>query len=350
MRSSKTLRGLGIGLLAMGGLSVSGCWFSKTTPEMVVADAVTVTIFGNQGIQYSEEEAQRYASTTVSVTEGGRVVTRTVALPEFSGPVQIFAHVRTKPMPADSGGVCDKWDRAGNVRLVVHGSPDLEVVKFITAYGGASTHRVDVSHLAPLLRGTCTFRGFIDTWVSPAWRIDFSLEFVELQRGINPDWIKSLIYEENITEERMTRGPISAAVMIPEEAGNVYLNYLVSGHCTDGTDADEFVSKDNVILVDGQEVYRFKPWREDCRQFRALNPYCRRWPDGSWSSDFSRSGWCPSDKVRPIRIDLTKYLDPGQHIISFYIEGIRPMGPNDHYGYWRASAYLMGWNNRHRIR
>ena len=346
MRSAFAVNCLSIGLISVFGLATMSCWPGKRNPDVVIADAVTVGIFADQGIHYSETEPLRYASTTVTIADQGRVISRTVDLPDFASPVRIYAHVSTKPVPQDAQSVYDKWDRAGNVRLVVPGAPDLEIVKFITAYGGVSTHCVDVSHLAPLLRGACTFRGFVDTWVSPAWLIDLSLEFVELDKGINPDWVQSVIYEENVTHARLERGPITTAVMIPENAGSIYLNYLVSGHCTDGTAADEFVSKENVIYVDGQEIYRFKPWRDDCDQFRAMNPFCRHWPDGTWSSDYSRSGWCPSDKVRPIQIDLSKFLDPGQHILSFDIEGIRPVGPDDHYGYWRVSAYLLGWEYR----
>ena len=47
-----------------------------------------------------------------------------------------------------------------------------------------------------------------------------------------------------------------------------------------------------VLAVDGVVVARFHPWRDDCLEFRDRNPYCARWTDGSWSSDYSRSGWC----------------------------------------------------------
>jgi hypothetical protein len=121
------------------------------------------------------------------------------------------------------------------------------------------------------------------------------------------------------------------------------MHYLSSGHCTDGRADDEFITKDNVITIDGNEVYRFRPWRDDCLRFRTINPYCRRWSDGSWSSDYSRSGWCPGDLVTPVEIDLTEYLSPGRHAIGFRVEEIRPKGEDDHLGYWRVSGYLLGW-------
>jgi hypothetical protein len=95
--------------------------------------------------------------------------------------------------------------------------------------------------------------------------------------------------------------------------------------------------------VDGREVHRLEPWREDCKAFRSINPYCRRWSDGSWSADYARSGWCPGDQVRPIPIDLTAALPPGRHQLTIRIPGIRPRDADGSFGYWRVSGYLIGW-------
>jgi hypothetical protein len=148
---------------------------------------------------------------------------------------------------------------------------------------------------------------------------------------------------ETVTRETMDAGDVTARVTVPPGAARIVLDYLVSGHCTDGKDADEFESKDNVIAIDGAEVRRFRPWRDDCRRFRDANPHCRRWFDGSWSADFGRSGWCPGDAVRPTSIDVTDRLAPGEHEIAFRIEGIRPRDGSGH-GYWRMSAVLVGWH------
>ncbi len=270
-------------------------------------------------------------------------------LPQWAPPARILATVATKPIIKDPQAVHDKWDRAGNVCLRVPGMPDIEVIKFVTAYGGPSEHTLDVTHLAPLLRGDCTFAGFVDTWISPGWKMDFELVFEEhpgpdpIYRETTPDWAYGILNEQAVRQSLLAEGELAVDVDIPTGMGRVVMNYFVSGHCTDGTDADEFVSKDNVIYVDGREVRRFKPWRNDCRRFRTVNPYCRRWSDGSWSADYSRSGWCPSDQVRPVEIDLTRYLAPGKHVIRFDIENVRPEDENGHYGYWRVSSHLLGW-------
>lgn len=320
-------------------------------------DPVTVHVFHRQPVRFAPEDAARFDTPAVRATDNGREIERTVTLPEAAHAVRIVARVRLHPIPKDAASVCDPWDRAGNVRLVAPGRPDVEVVKFITAYGGATTHELDVTNLAPLLRGKCTFHGFVDTWLDPAWRMDFELVFEPADTEAPPEWMREWLEPwdrrapdwvvpvacETITRERMDAGDVTAAVTVPPGAARIVLEYLVSGHCTDGRDADEFVAKDNVVTVDGIEAHRFRPWRDDCRRFRDVNPYCRRWFDGSWSADFSRSGWCPGDAVRPVPIDLTERLPAGEHTIGLRVEDVRPKDDSGH-GYWRVSARLVGWS------
>lgn len=302
----------------------------------------TVSIFAGDGIHFSPTRPDSFATDLVRTEDNGRVILRTVDLPSPPPGERIIAHLVINPIPKDEQSVHDKWDRAGNLSLASPGGPDLEVIKFITAYGGRTEYRVDVSHLAPLLQGAAPFRAFVDTWVSPAWLVDFGLEYHADSLERQSRWVLPVINESSYTRENYGDSGLSVRVDVPTGAGRALLHYFVSGHCTDGTDADEFVKKDNVISVDGVVVYRFQPWRDDCRRYREINPYTRRWSDGTWSSDYSRSGWCPGDYVRPLELDLTDHLPPGPHTIRFAIENVRPKDEAGHYGYWRVSAYVIG--------
>jgi hypothetical protein len=303
---------------------------------------VTLEIFNDNVIHFTPDDPARYDTVQVEASGDGRVINRFMELRRPERQVRVVARVATRPIPKDIQTVHDKWDRAGNVRLSCPGRPDVEIVKFVTAYGGETEHEVDVSSLAPLLDGPCTFKGFVDTWSSPGWKMDFTLTLDSRGRRPAAGWAWPLFYEEALTEESLRQDPVSVDIDIPDGVKDVVLHYFVSGHCTDGRGADEFEPKDNVILVDGREAHRFRPWRDDCLRFRAINPYCRRWSDGSWSSDYSRSGWCPGDKVLPVPIDLGEHLTPGHHTIEVNIENVRPKDAEDNFGYWRVSAYLVG--------
>jgi len=305
------------------------------------APPVVESVFRDNMIHFAPEDSARYETVQVWSEDRGRVIAADAELRLPRG--RILARVTTRPIPKDLETVYDKWDRAANVQVAAPGRPDVELVKFITAYGGETTHEIDVTDLAPFLTGHVVWKGFIDTWVTPAWRMDFELEVDPDSTVVVPGWGQALFFEPLVTAELLASGPLTATAVIPEGLARVELRYLVSGHCTDGTDADEFQTKDNVVAVDGTEVARFRPWRDDCRQFRAVNPYCRRWSDGSWSSDYDRSGWCPGDAVAPLSFDLTSSLPPGEHAVTVTVENVRPRDENGNFGYWRISAYLLGW-------
>jgi hypothetical protein len=304
---------------------------------------VTISIFRDVALHFHPDSAAKFTAAGVAVEANGRVARTSVTLPGTKKPQRITALVTLRPVPKTDREVADRYDRAGNVRLAIDGGPDLELVRFMTAYGGRTEYEVDVSHLAPLLKGRRTFRAYVDTWLSPAWRLDLSLRFASADSFPAPAWAAPVYYAENFNAESNAGGD-SARITIPPGLARVVMKYVSTGHCTDGRDEDEFVSKANVISVDGLVVARFHPWRDDCRRFREMNPYCARWTDGSWSSDYSRSGWCPSQAVLPVELDLTDHLMPGTHTIRFAVEGMRPKDRDGNYGYWRLSACLVGWD------
>jgi hypothetical protein len=321
-------------------------------------DPQTVHVYHGQGIHFAPRDSSRYDTVAIHASQAGRVISRTLDLDPPPYPAAITARVAIHPVPKDAESVHDRWDRAGNVRLVRPGSPPIELLKFVTAYGGETEHRADVTFLGSVLRGPVTIEGFIDTWVSPAWTMDLTLECSPVPDssvvaggapadGLAPvpDRVIGVLYEDSWTAEPLGAGGRGVPLEIPAGARRVVLHYLASGHCTDGRGGEEFERRRHWIEVDGLEVERLEPWRSDCRAFRSINPYCRRWSDGSWSADYSRSGWCPGDAVPPHPIDLTAVLTPGPHELRVRIPGIRPRGADGHFGYWRVSAYLLVWTD-----
>lgn len=330
------------------------CAGSTPTPvisasQAVPMDAQLTTIFDDTLIQFLPSDSSLNAEPEYGIhgktgyRDSGRIAWRTAFWIRGTGDMRfgLTAVVETRPIPKTALSVHDPWDRAGSVSLRRPGAPNIEVLKFMTAYGGVTRHSADVTWLVPFLVGDLGFEGFVDTWSSPGWRMDFSLELRPDTSAYPPDWGLALFNEQSVTRDLMDAGPIRVAVEIPADLERIEMLYFVSGHCTDGRGADEFESKPNVLTIDGEERIRFEPWRDDCLRFRPINPYCKKWSDGSWSSDFSRSGWCPGDAVAPHRFDLSG-LAPGAHDFEFTIENIRPRDESGH-GYWRVSAVLIGW-------
>ncbi|MGE5175611.1 MAG: peptide-N-glycosidase F-related protein [Hyphomicrobiales bacterium] len=328
--------------LLMAAIAPSGLRIAPAEADPTSPAPRTIDIFHDVPIRFAPDSAQAGLPRGVTATNDGRIVETTVTLPTPSDPVRLAVLLSVRPVPKSDREVFDRYDRAGSVRLAVDGAPDIEILRFITSYGGATEHEADVTYLAPLLRGRRTIRLQIDTWVSPAWRVDLALRVTPAPGHDVPSWAAPVYRTDDFNRASMPDGD-SVTVTVPPGLARVVMDYTATGHCTDGIDADEFVSKANVISVDGVVVARFHPWRDDCRRFRDRNPYCARWTDGSWSSDYSRSGWCPGDAVLPTELDLTDHLTPGRHTIRFVIEDMRPKDAKGAYGYWRVAACLVGW-------
>ena len=125
---------------------------------------------------------------------------------------------------------------------------------------------------------------------------------------------------------------------VPEGLTSLRLRYLSTGH--GGWDTgDEFVPKENVILIDGQPRFHHTPWRSDCGTFRTYNPASGNFWNGMSSSDYSRSGWCPGTATQPVYFDLTG-LTPGEHTITIAI----PQGQREgtYFSAWNVSGVLIG--------
>ncbi len=317
--------------------------------QRAASESLEITILRDAAIHFHADSAGKFASGGIAAEEQGRIAAIAATLPEAPPAGRIRAILTVRPVPLDDRNVHDRWDRAGNIRLASTGCPDLEIVRFVTAYGGRTDHEIDVSHLAPLLRGDRRFRAFIDTWTSPAWTVDFALSFSPDSSYDAPVWVMPVYYTDAFKAEDEAAGGGTAQLEVPQGLSRVALKYISTGHCTDGRDEDEFISKANVVYLDGRVVARVYPWRDDCRGYRDRNPYCARWTDGSWSSDYSRSGWCPGVEVEPMEFDLSDHLGAGSHTFRFMVENVRPTDENGHYGYWRISAYLVGWDRPPRL-
>lgn len=115
------------------------------------------------------------------------------------------------------------------------------------------------------------------------------------------------------------------------------LRYITTGH--GGWDGgDEFNPKANTILIDGKPLCTYTPWRCDCGRYREWNPVSGNFWNGTSSSDYSRSGWCPGTATQPVYFDLS-FLAPGRHTIAVAI----PQGPDEEgsFSHWCVSGALL---------
>ena len=222
----------------------------------------------------------------------------------------------------------------------------------------------DITDLYPLLEDEAYVGVFIDTWTEQGYLASMELQFKEstiscdrIQRRQVMPLLNTVYYIGQEYPDIFARKPITTDFVLPKGARNVRLKYIVTGH--GGHDGgDEFVQKENILSVDGKEVKRFIPWRDDCASFRRFNPATGVWlekrvasyigEDGYTekeveepvaSSDFSRSNWCPGTDVVPEEVELGDLM-AGRHTFTVDIPKAQPINGNE-MNHWLVSAYLV---------
>ena len=123
-----------------------------------------------------------------------------------------------------------------------------------------------------------------------------------------------------------------------DDVGTARLRYISTGHGGWG-EGDEFVPKQNTILIDGKVAFTHTPWRQDCGCYRDLNPVSGNFWNGLSSSDFSRSGWCPGTATQPVYFDMMPWADGKEHTMTVAIPQGKPV--EGMFSHWAVSGALI---------
>lgn len=347
----------------------------------------TIPLFTDQIIHFSDSaavtpDAMRFAN--------GTIVVKKVQFPAFEKGKNIFLDLKEQ-----SNG--DAYDRTGTVFLISadkkqsfldglkngastlpvyeNGNgkkyqgviatsdydPPVELMRFFTPFGvkqfnylrlkgkeweDAVYYRQDISVYSHLLDGKEVYIGvFIGNYDKGGHKITANITLHEDDSKV-PGNILPLFNTLNIMEmagqEYATMFNNDKGLVVDfelkEPVKNAVLRYTTTGHGGWGN-GDEFVPKQNTILLDGKEVWSIIPWREDCGSYRLYNPASGNFSTGLSSSDLSRSNWCPGTVTNPYMISLGN-LPAGKHTIQVKIPQGKPEGTS--FSAWNVSGVLVG--------
>ena len=223
----------------------------------------------------------------------------------------------------------------------------------------------NITDLLPLFKDGAYIGIYIDTWTPEGYIVDVELNFIESSLPCDPfpiTYVEPLLntnyYIGQNHPDIFSRRGVTIPFKIPENAKNVRLKYIATGH-GGHSGGDEFHPQKNILLIDGEEVLNFIPWRNDCASFRRFNPTSGVWlrtrplafigrggkrevkeiEEPLASSDLSRSNWCPGSDVPPVEINLPG-ITPGKHMLTISIPESTPIS-DDKLNHWLVSAYLV---------
>jgi len=143
-------------------------------------------------------------------------------------------------------------------------------------------------------------------------------------------------------------GPLTVDFHLDVPTNGAELAFITTGH-GGHAGGDEFVEQPHHLLLDGDTLKSWTPWRNDCAAMRRFNPTSGFWPstyvvDGDTleeriaSSDLSRSNWCPGDQVDPLRLPL-RTLAAGDHTLEIAIPGAQ-VWTDSTFNFWNIAAWI----------
>ncbi|WP_426477348.1 GLPGLI family protein [Chryseobacterium sp. CBSDS_008] len=349
----------------------------------------TLNVFENETINFSDasksdDQIKRYAN--------GTIILKKVKFPAITEGENIFVELKQQ-----SNG--DAYDRTGTVFFIPQDkeksffdglekgvktlplyengngkqyygvtatdnyNPAVEMMRFFTAFGiqkfnhiqlkgknwqTISPYRQDITELKPALSGKELWVGaFIGNYDKGGHTVSLDITIHKSDQTVNRNNIAIPLFN---TLNIMEMAGQDYSTMFNQEKGllinftlnkdvkNAQLRYTTTGH-GGWENGDEFIPKANSILVDGNPIFSFVPWRTDCGSYRLYNPASGNFQDGLSSSDLSRSNWCPGTVTNPNFIPLGD-LKAGKHTVQIKI----PQGPTEgtSFSSWNVSGTLLG--------
>lgn len=387
--------------------------------ELPAKGDLNLAVFNKENIHFAPDMYPNYAEADANGVihlVNGRIILKKIQIPDYQRDVTVSVKVTLASNGDrwDKSGSCfvipkhsainllsiaqgkKKFPEIDSLKLenmvgIVPGKdylPTIELMRFMTPFGvghfsenddSLSSKRrpvyipkwekcvqweQDITDLYSALKGEAYVGIFIDTWTKEGYVASMDLKIKEtpvtceklVRRHVEP-LMNTVYYIGQTYPDIFARKSVSTDFVLPENAKNVRLKYIVTGH-GGHEGGDEFVQKRNILSVDGKEVYSFIPWRDDCASFRRFNPATGVWlikrlaayiseegyktkevEEPLASSDLSRSNWCPGSDVTPEEISL-KDLKAGKHTFTVSIPEAQPASGNE-LNHWLISAYLV---------
>ena len=241
---------------------------------------------------------------------------------------QIICHFDVS-CPNVPGG-CDDWDRLAWVEIQLPNGEWLELFRYITSYGVACSHSVDLTDYASLLQGDVEIRAYIETWGSGGWQMDMDFEYVAGKPDYRYSHIQPLWHAMYNFGDPLNLQPIDTVLIEPISGSRrTDIRLVTTGHGwgnNNSNNAAEFYKAMHHLKVNGKEAFEHQPWL-----------VCNPNPDGcspqygTWT--YARAGWCPGAIGQIHMYDLTSYLSSGPVELSYilqesYIDKCHPSNPD----------------------
>ncbi len=232
-------------------------------------------------------------------------------LPSYMGAFnQIVATLEVNCPP----GGCGEWDRVASIDARGHDGKWVEIIRYVTPYGVACSHTVDLTDYMSVLQGKVSFRLNCST-LDNGFLYDLKFNFNEGTPQYNYSLIDVVWWDTYDFGDYANLQPVEDIDhTFAENTEAAKLKLVSTGHGwgdLNTGNAAEFYQATHHIWVNGEQTFEQHNWN-----FCNPNPDNCQPQNGTWYHN--RAGWCPGAIAPWFDYDLTTYV-PGEEVNLDYV-------------------------------
>ncbi|MBL0050648.1 MAG: T9SS type A sorting domain-containing protein [Bacteroidetes bacterium] len=255
------------------------------------------------------------------------VLTADGVLPSYVGAFDTIIATLSVTCPPNGG--CDPWDRVSSIDVMGMDGLWYEVIRYITPYGVACNHSINMADYMSILQGKVTFRVNLGTLTNG---YVYALKF-DYKDGAPPHKYSKV---EKVWKAIYPFGDMANLQPVPAFAHTfepsavaAKLKLVSTGHGWGNLNtgnAAEFYDATHTLWVNGANTFSQHNWTT-C----SPNPDACQPQNGTWT--YARAGWCPGAIGRPFDFDMSTFVaNPAINLeykfLSSYVDQCHPNNPN----------------------
>lgn len=273
--------------------------------------AATQTV--NINIVNSAQNFTAVAFENVWADVNNGVVEVEAELPSYLGA---FNHITANLSIDCPVGGCDPWDRISGIEIKGHNGEWYELFRYITPYGVACAHSIDVTDFMSALQGKIKFRVNLGT-LGNGFLYSLSLDYdqgapANPYSSITPVWKETF----NFGNPANLQPVPEKSITIPANTKAGKLKLVSTGHGWGDNNTDnaaEFHEDTHHIWVNGAQTFEQHNW-QTCNP----NPDGCSPQNGTWF--YARAGWCPGSIAPWFDYDMGAFINQGSVALDYVFD------------------------------
>ena len=231
-------------------------------------------------------------------------------------------------------------------------SENWEVARLITPYSSymrlgtngynsnwSHPYTFDVTDFLPLLKDSVCFAAHTGGWDNKGkfgFSISVNLILIEGKAEAIPIKVEKIyedgyVYKSKNEFDSITK---SHKFFVNKENPFVKFKSIISGHDAQG----EFTPIDYFVNLNGKEVFKKRLWKDNCDK-TYIQPQ-----SGTWI--FSRTNWCPGEKIIEEEVNLSTYLKKeDSNVVDISLGYFPPKTDSPYHANYIIAGYLIYYDN-----